>query len=60
MSIAAKSVSCTLIIASLLLLMSTGKLDLLALLIPVSLLLGYALLWLGGNKTGLSKGPKKD
>lgn len=60
MSIASKSVSWTLIIASLLLLIRTGKLDLLALLIPVSLLLGYGLLWLGGNKTGLTKGTKKD
>jgi hypothetical protein len=49
----------TLIIASLFLLMAMGKLDLLLILIPPSLLLGYGLLWLGGSKTGLTSRMKK-
>jgi hypothetical protein len=49
----------TLIIASLFLLMAMGKLDLLLILIPLSLLLGYGLLWLGGSKTGLTSRMKK-
>ena len=49
----------TLIIASLFLLMAMGKLDLLFILVPLSLLLGYGLLWLGGTKTRLTNGIKK-
>lgn len=49
----------TLILGSLLLLVTLGKLDLLVVLLPISLLLGYGLLWLGGSKTGLTSGIKK-
>jgi hypothetical protein len=49
----------TLIIITLILLMAIGKLDLLLILVPLSLLLGYGLLWLGGNKTGLTNRTKK-
>jgi hypothetical protein len=49
----------TLVIGALLLLAVMGKLDLLMFLIPVSLLLGCGLLWLGGSKTGLTGGGKK-
>jgi hypothetical protein len=48
-----------LIIASLLLLMITGKLTLLLVLIPASVFLGYGLWRLGGHKTGLTNGIKK-
>jgi len=54
-----KFASWLLIIASLLLLAFMGKLDLLPVLIPVSLLLGYGLLWLGGSKTRLTGSIKK-
>jgi hypothetical protein len=49
----------TLIIGTLFLLMALGKLDLLLILVPLSLLLGYGLLWLGGTETGLTNGIKK-
>jgi hypothetical protein len=49
----------TLAFGALLLLAVMGKLDLLMFLIPVSLLCGYGLLWLGGTKTGLTRGSKK-
>jgi hypothetical protein len=49
----------TLIIATLFLLMAMGKLDLLFILVPLSLLLGYGLLCLGGTKTRLTNGMKK-
>ena len=49
----------TLIIITLILLMAIGKLDLLLILVPLSLLLGYGLLWLGSNKTGLTNRTKK-
>ncbi len=49
----------TLIIGTLFLLTVTGRLDLLLLLVPLSLLLGCGLLWLGGTKTGLTRGSKK-
>ncbi len=48
-----------LIIGSLLLLVVLGKLELLVMLIPLSLLLGYGLLWLGRSQTGLSSPMKK-
>jgi len=48
-----------LIIASLLLLIITGKLPLLLLLVPASVLLGYGLWWLGGHKAGLTNRIKK-
>ncbi|MGA9040742.1 MAG: hypothetical protein WB421_09425 [Terriglobales bacterium] len=49
----------TLVISTLFLLMVMGRLDLLLVLIPVSLLLGYGLLWLGGSKTGLTNRSKR-
>jgi hypothetical protein len=49
----------TLIIGTLFLLMAMGKLDLLLVLVPLSLLLGYGLLWLGGTKTRLTNATKK-
>ncbi|HEX4425580.1 MAG TPA: hypothetical protein VH079_09275 [Terriglobales bacterium] len=49
----------TLIIGTLFLLMAMGKLDLLFVLVPLSLLLGYGLLWLGGTKTRLTNATKK-
>jgi hypothetical protein len=49
----------TLIIGSLFLLMVMGRLDLLFILVPLSLLLGYGLLWLGGTKTRLTNVVKK-
>jgi hypothetical protein len=36
-----------------------GKLDLLVALLPLALLVGYGLLWLGGTKTRLTNGIKK-
>jgi hypothetical protein len=48
-----------LVIGTLFLLTVMGRLDLLLVLVPLSLLLGYGLLWLGGNKTGLTDGLKK-
>ena len=49
----------TLVISTLFLLMVMGRLDLLLVLIPTSLLLGYGLLWLGGGKRGLTNGIKR-
>ncbi len=54
-----KAAGWALMISAFLLLIVTGKLDLLVVLIPLSLLLGYGLLWLGGNKTGLTNRIKK-
>jgi hypothetical protein len=48
-----------LVIGSIFLLLAMGKLDLLVLLLPLSLLLGCALLWLGRTKSGLTSGIKK-
>jgi hypothetical protein len=59
MNIDSKAAAWTLIGVSLLLLVAMGKLDLLVVLVPVSLLLGYGLLWLGRNKTGLTRVIKK-
>jgi hypothetical protein len=49
----------TLIIGTVFLLMAMGKLDLLLILVPLSLLLGYGLLWLDGSKTRLTNAIKK-
>jgi hypothetical protein len=48
-----------LVIGSIFLLIAMGKLDLLVLLVPLSLLLGCALLWLGRTRTGLTSAIKK-
>ena len=52
--------SATLIAASLVLLGLTGELNLLPVLVPISLFLGYGLLWLGGSKTRLREDIKKE
>ncbi len=49
----------TLILITLVLLLVLGKLDLLVILLPVSLLLSYGMALVGGKKTGLSVGLKK-
>ena len=53
------TVGWSLVIGSIFLLIVRGNVDLLVFLVPLSLLLGCGLLWLGGTKTGLTSGTKK-
>jgi hypothetical protein len=48
-----------LIVVGLFLLIALGKLDLLAILLPISLLLAYGIAWSGATRTRLTSGPRK-
>jgi len=48
-----------LVVGAILLLVTLGTLDLLVILVPLSLLLAYAVVWSGHSKTRLTGGLKK-
>jgi hypothetical protein len=54
-----KSAAAILIVVALFLLIVLGKLDLLAILLPISLLLAYGIARSGATRTRLTSGPRK-